>query len=195
VWWLDEQRSLLGDHDMSVVSSVSDEVVVLELDRIIFNGTPGRLEPTPECSRLISEVPADALTEPDVETARRVLPICSRHLISPWATTVSRQRTLAPNHGERLMPSIRDCASDSGSAVVMVEQHAHLALAVADRLMVLRHGDVVLRGSAKGGRDDRRLRTASCNGEDPLESNVTESPVAGSSAWLGRTGSASPVMP
>ena len=61
---------------------------------------------------------------------------------------------LAPVAVESLMPVIRRVADEHGASVIMVEQHVHLALEVADEAMVLVHGSVVLSGSAKDLRDD-----------------------------------------
>jgi branched-chain amino acid transport system ATP-binding protein len=56
---------------------------------------------------------------------------------------------LAPVIVQRLLPILRTVADDLGVAVVIVEQHIHMALSIADRALVLSHGDVVLTGSAK----------------------------------------------
>jgi branched-chain amino acid transport system ATP-binding protein len=53
---------------------------------------------------------------------------------------------LAPIIVETLMPMIRKVADESDAAVVLVEQHVQLALEVADRALVLVHGDVVAAG-------------------------------------------------
>lgn len=68
---------------------------------------------------------------------------------------------LAPIVVEQLMPIVRNIADDSGAAVVLVEQHVHLALDVADKAIVLVHGDVTLAGSAAELRaDPSQLETA-----------------------------------
>ena len=61
---------------------------------------------------------------------------------------------LAPVAVESLMPVIRQVADEHGASVIMVEQHVHLALEVADEAMVMVHGSVVLSGPAKDLRDD-----------------------------------------
>ncbi len=60
---------------------------------------------------------------------------------------------LAPLVVERLLRAVRQ-AADSGVGVVLVEQHVRQALAVADRVHVLRRGRVVLSGAAADLRDD-----------------------------------------
>ena len=49
---------------------------------------------------------------------------------------------------------MRDAADEQGTAVLMVEQHAHKALRYADRAYVMRRGRIALSGSATelGGR-------------------------------------------
>jgi branched-chain amino acid transport system ATP-binding protein len=61
---------------------------------------------------------------------------------------------LAPVIVESLMPLIRRIADESGTAVILVEQHVHLALAVADHAMVLVHGAVAVAGRAEDIRAD-----------------------------------------
>lgn len=68
---------------------------------------------------------------------------------------------LAPLVVEQMLPAIRDLAREENIAVVLVEQHVELALAVSDRAIVLGHGRVVLEGSAAELLADRdRLEAA-----------------------------------
>ena len=68
---------------------------------------------------------------------------------------------LAPMIVQRMLPAIRDLAREEGIAVVLVEQHVELALAVSDRAIVLNHGAVVLTGGAAELLNHRdRLETA-----------------------------------
>jgi len=56
---------------------------------------------------------------------------------------------LAPRIVEDLFAAVRRITDDHGCAVVLVEQHVHLALSVADDVLVLNHGTVVLQDSAE----------------------------------------------
>jgi branched-chain amino acid transport system ATP-binding protein len=72
---------------------------------------------------------------------------------------------LAPVIVERLLPIVRTFASERGCAVLLVEQHVHLALEVADRGYVLSHGQIVLQNDAEHLRANRQLLIASYLGE------------------------------
>jgi branched-chain amino acid transport system ATP-binding protein len=72
---------------------------------------------------------------------------------------------LAPLIVERLLPVVREYATESGCGVLLVEQHIQLALTVADRGYVLSHGELVLHDSAEVLRGNRELLMASYFGE------------------------------
>lgn len=68
---------------------------------------------------------------------------------------------LAPVVVGQILPVIREHATRIGLAVLLVEQHAHVALAVADRAYVMARGQIVFDGPAdeaaqRRGLDDSR---------------------------------------
>ena len=76
---------------------------------------------------------------------------------------------LAPVIVEWLLPVVRQFAQERDCAVLLVEQHVHLALEVADRGYVLSHGEIVLKADAARLRADRHLLIASYLGEQVQE--------------------------
>ena len=72
---------------------------------------------------------------------------------------------LAPLVVEALLPVIRAYATESGCSVLLVEQHIHLALEVADRGYLLVNGEIQVEKTAKELQKDKVLIAASYLGK------------------------------
>jgi branched-chain amino acid transport system ATP-binding protein len=61
---------------------------------------------------------------------------------------------LAPIIVEKLLPVIRTFADENGCGVLLVEQHVHLALEIADRGYIMTHGEITLEAPTSELRDN-----------------------------------------
>lgn len=75
---------------------------------------------------------------------------------------------LAPIIVERLLPLVREVATETGAGVLIVEQHVHMALEVVDRAYVMNRGSIVMEGSAEELKANQDLLLASYMGGEEL---------------------------
>lgn len=88
---------------------------------------------------------------------------------------------LAPLIVQRLLGLLRRVVDETGVAVLLVEQHVHLALETADRAYVLSHGELVLEGPAADLRERKDLVEISYLGDAALGGD-SDSPVSSDDA-------------
>jgi branched-chain amino acid transport system ATP-binding protein len=115
------------------------------------------LEYFPELGKRL-RIPARALSGGE----QQMLVLARAMVASPRVIMIDELSTgLAPVVVQKILPVVRRIADEKQTAVILVEQHVHMALQVSDRAMVLAHGDVVLERSAAELRKDPDLLTES----------------------------------
>jgi len=80
---------------------------------------------------------------------------------------------LAPIIVEQLLPIVRDVALATGAGVLIVEQHVHMALEVADRAYVMHRGVLSMQGTAADLKENQELLLASYLGGDEPDSSTS----------------------
>ena len=102
---------------------------------------------------------------------QQMLALASALLAQPKILLIDEMSLgLAPLIVQEILPAIREMAIREGIAIVLVEQHVDLALAISDRAMVLNRGTVVLEGNAADLLKQRGLLEAAYFQKSPVAS-------------------------
>jgi branched-chain amino acid transport system ATP-binding protein len=93
---------------------------------------------------------------------QQVLALAKALMMTPRLLLIDEMSLgLAPIIVESLMPIVQKVATDWGTAVLLVEQHADLALEFAQRIVVLNHGEITLEAPSATLKTERdRLEAA-----------------------------------
>lgn len=93
---------------------------------------------------------------------------------------------LAPQVIQRILAAIHDIAADQGLGVLLVEQNAAGALAIAEKASVLKAGRLVLSGSADAVRGDPSLQEAFLSSASGHDDGPPEAALPGRNSKGGR---------
>jgi branched-chain amino acid transport system ATP-binding protein len=134
-------------------------------------GSRGRRGPVARMFELIPELASIATRKAGLLSGgqQQMLAVARGLAAEPRLLVVDEMSLgLAPLIVQRLLVLLRQVATDSNTAVLLVDQHVHLSLTIADRAYVLNHGELVLEGTAEELRERSDLLEVSYLGEAAL---------------------------